>query len=357
MPELLVNPKSGRSVSLIDYDSDGDHDLLVGNRIIPQNYPRFSPSVLFENREGQLVEVTDEKAAGLKDFGMVNKIISTDYNNDGLTDFIAVGEWTSIGIFKNTGEGFEKINDTKGVLQERGWWFDVRETDVNNDGLKDYVLGNIGLNIKFKSSKAKPFKVYATDFDENGTNDIVLTKKYHDTYVPVRGRECSSQQMPFIKDKFPTYSEFANASLSDIYGEKLSSSYSTEATEFHSILLLNNGDGEFEKRVLPIEAQVFPALSIVAIDIDGDNFEDLILSGNIYETEVETPRLDAISGQVLLSDQKGNYIPLPHVETGLYMTGNVKSAEIVQSGQDLLLVHTVNDGAVGVNLISPARRQ
>ncbi len=353
MDALLKHPKSGRTVTVIDFDRDNDHDLLVGNRIIPQNYPRFSPSVVYENREGILVDVTDKKAPELKDFGIINKIISTDFNNDGLTDFIAVGEWTSIGFFRNTGERFERLQDSEGVLQDRGWWFDVKETDVNKDGLKDYVIGNIGRNIKFKSSKEKPFKVFSTDFDENGTNDIVLTKKYHDTYVPVRGRECSSQQMPFIKDKFPTYSEFANASLNDIYGEKLSTSYSTEATEFNSILLLNKGKGKFEKIELPIQAQVFPVLDIQALDINGDDYEDLILSGNIYETEVETPRLDAVSGLVLLSNHKNNYDPLPYWQTGLYLTGNVKAAELIETGQNSLLVHTVNDGAMGVHEIKP----
>ncbi len=352
MAVLAQYPKSGRSVAAIDFDQDNDQDLLVGNRIIPQNYPRFSPSVLYENREGVLIDVTHEKAPELEEFGMINKIISTDFDNDGLIDFIAVGEWTAIGMFKNTGGKFKRLKDSEGVLGDKGWWFDVKETDVNKDGLKDYVIGNVGLNIKFKSSKEKPFKVFSTDFDENGTNDIVLTKKYHDTYVPVRGRECSSQQMPFIKDKFPTYSEFANASLNDIYGEKLSTSYSSEATEFNSILLLNKGEGKFEKIVLPVEAQVFPVLDILAIDINGDDYEDLILSGNIYETEVETPRLDAISGLVLLSNHDNNYDPLPYWQTGLYLTGNVKSADIVKTGQQILMVHTVNNGALGVHEFS-----
>lgn len=351
MDALAKHPQSGRSVTAIDFDQDNDQDLLVGNRIIPQNYPKYSPSVLYENREGVLIDVTSEKAPELKEFGIVNKIISTDFDNDGLTDFIAVGEWTAIGFFRNTGGRFERLKGSEGIPDDKGWWFDVKETDVNNDGLKDYVIGNVGLNIKFKSSKKKPFKVFSTDFDENGTNDIVLTKKYHDTYVPVRGRECSSQQMPFIKDKFPTYSEFANASLDEIYGEKLSTSYSSEATEFNSILLLNKGEGKFDKIVLPIEAQVFPVLDILAIDINGDKYDDLILSGNIYETEVETPRLDAISGLVLLSNQENNYDPLPYWQSGLYLTGNVKSADIVKTGNHLLMVHTVNDGAVGVHEI------
>ncbi|MGI9548261.1 MAG: hypothetical protein ACR2MM_13535, partial [Flavobacteriaceae bacterium] len=140
-----------------------------------------------------------------------------------------------------------------------------------------------------------------------------------------------------------------NASLSDIYGEKLATSYSNEVTEFKSIVLINRGNGSFDKSILPVEAQMFPTLDITAVDINGDQYEDLILAGNIYETEVETPRLDAISGLVLISDGQNNYQPLPYMETGLYLTGNVKSAELFNIGKELILVHTVNNGSLGVH--------
>ena len=353
MPILNTYPKSGRTVAAIDFDQDGDQDLVVGNRIIPQNYPSSAPSVLYENVDGVLMDVTGEKAPILSEFGIINKIISTDFNDDGWTDLIAVGEWSPIGFLENKKGIFEAVNDESGVLSEQGWWFHIEETDVNNDGLKDYLVGNVGLNIKFKSNKDKPFKVYATDFDDNGTNDIVLSKKYHGTYVPVRGRECSSQQMPFIKDKFPTYSEFANASLTDIYGEKLAASYSREVTEFRSILLVNSGNGSYSKTVLPVEAQVFPVMDCIAMDINKDGFEDMVLAGNIYETEVETPRLDAISGLVLISNGSDNYDALPYHETGLYLSGNVKDAEILELEKDRLLINTTNDGPIGVHKIQP----
>ena len=46
-------------------------------------------------------------------------------------------------------------------------------------------------SFKFKASKEHPFKVYANDFDDNGTNDVVLSKFYKDDYVPMRGKECT----------------------------------------------------------------------------------------------------------------------------------------------------------------------
>ena len=39
-----------------------------------------------------------------------------------------------------------------------------------------------------------------------------------------------------------------------------------------------------------------PILSTAKVDINKDGVEDIIIAGNIYNTEVETPRLDGISG-------------------------------------------------------------
>lgn len=335
---------SGKAVAALDFDADGDTDLVVGNRILARNYPRHAPSFLLENRDGVLFDVTAEKAPALPEFGIINDLLATDFDGDGLTDFIAVGEWTGVGFFRNTAAGFEQMDPGSLGAPMRGWWFSVHQTDANGDGLPDFVLGNAGHNIKFSASPEKPFRVYATDFDQNGTPDIVLSKKYHGKYVPVRGRECSSQQMPFIAQKFPSYSEFANASLEEVYGESLRDSYEREIDSFASVLLLNGGDGSFTPVALPVEAQMIPVLDVVAGDIDGDGLEDLVLAGNIYETEVETPRLDALSGTVLLSKGDGTYRALPHSKSGLYLKGNIKALLGYREGGQQWLLAGVNDG-------------
>ena len=342
-PVLNSFPKSGKSVTIIDFDQDGDNDILVGNRIIPHNYPKFSPSILYENDNGILKNVTQDIVPELETFGLVNSIITTDFNNDGWQDFIAVGEWTPIGIFENKNGKFNLLSTQETALNTKGWWFKVKETDVNNDGNKDYIIGNVGKNIKFTASEDKPFRIYSDDFDNDGINDVVLSKKYHETYVPVRGRECSSQQMPFIKEKFTTYNDFANATMEDIYGEKLKDSYSNEATEFNSILLLNKGNNNFEKITLPNEAQLFPTLAISLFDLNNDGFEDCVISGNIYETEVETPRLDAISGLALISNRKDGYTPATMQKTGLYLKGNAKSMESLKFNDHTLLIVGFNN--------------
>ncbi len=352
---LNTFPKSGKTVNIIDFDKDGDNDILVGNRSIPKKYPIHSTSILYENSGGDLRDVTKEIAPGLLDFGIINDIVVTDFNKDGWEDFIAVGEWTPIGFYSNQeGKSFKRTK-FQGI-DDKGWWFSINETDINNDGFKDYIIGNVGLNIKFNATSDKPLKIYANDFDNNGINDVVLSKKYKGEYVPVRGRECSSQQMPFIKEKFGTYSEFANATLSDIYGDELSDAYENEANEFNSILLLNTGDNGFEKKILPIEAQQFPALSSVFVDINNDGYQDCIVAGNLYETEVETTRLDAISGTVLISNGNDGYKTLGNERTGLYLGDNVKDLSLINLGNMDLLLNSVNNNRLTAHKIVPIKQ-
>ncbi len=340
---------SGGVVAPIDFDGDGDQDLIVGNRIKPQQYPKAGKSQILRNDQGQLVDVTEEIAPQFAEYGIVNDVLVTDFDGDGKSDFFAVGEWGGIGLFRNTGSAFEDVSDKKGIHDLKGWWFSATQTDANNDGLPDYVIGNVGLNTKFKASREKPFKVYANDFDQNGTLDVVLSQPYKEKYVPVRGRECSSEQMPFLAKKYETYSAFANASIDEIFGDELNSSLALEVNEFRSVLLINQGADGFEVVHLPGIAQTFPLLSALSKDIDGDGFEDLVLAGNIYNTEVETPRWDGGTGLVLKSDGKGNYSTMLADKSGIFLSGNVKDLiwlSMKEEGEKLLAIR--NNGPISV---------
>ena len=349
--DITINTlsESGKSVTAIDYDKDGDLDLIVGNRIIPQKYPTAAISYILENDAGIFSNVTTTIAPELIDFGIVNQVLATDIDNDGWQDFIVVGEWSSVGIFKNDNGVFKNISEKSGLNNLKGWWFSVSETDVNNDGLKDYLVGNVGTNIKYKASENQPFKVFGNDFDDNGTFDIVLSHQYNGIDVPSRGRQCSSEQMPFIVDKFETYNAYANASLYDIYGDKLNSAYKKEVNQFLSFILINEGDGVFKKVELPSLAQIAPIFSVVFKDLNNDGLEDAILIGNIYNTEVETPRLDMGTGTVLIS-QKDGYSALSTSESGLYITDNSKSLLLIehQKTNSTLLVCGRNDSSTVV---------
>ena len=333
---------SGKTVISIDYDNDGDNDIIVGNRIQTRKYPIHEPSIIYENISGKFYNNTYNVAPEFENFGIVNKIISTDFNNDGWDDFIAVGEWTNIGLFLNENGKFRNINNESNLENLFGLWFNILETDVNNDGLKDYLIGNIGENSKYKTSMEKPLKIFGSDFDGNGTHDLVLSYKYEGNYVPLRGKECSTQQMPFISEKIPTFEEFANASIEEIYGEEIVDAYERKVTSFESIILINKGENKFEIEKLPPLAQSIPILTSETYDINEDGYEDVIVGGNIYNTEVETPRLDNQFALLLISDKNKNYSAIGPDKSGLYLSGNTKSLKIIDRKNPKLLVANNN---------------
>lgn len=315
---------SGHSVSTSDVDGDGDLDLFVGGRVSVKNYPRHPNSYLLINQGGKFLDHTDDLAPTVSEVGMVTRSFFADVDGDSDEDLIIAGEFLSIAIFKNDGGKFSKA-ESNGLDNSEGWWFGLEILDLDKDGDLDIVGGNLGLNHKFKAKPEKPFNLYAGDFDQNGKIDIVLSQYQGKHNYPVRGRECSSDQMPSITQKFPTFNEFAVAEVSDIYGEGISDSLHFKVHSFASSAFINNGSGNFQRKVLPTEAQVAPIMDFEPMDINDDGIIDLLCVGNFFDTEVETTRHDASYGQVLIGNGDGTFTAMPYSESKLFAPGNARN--------------------------------
>ena len=323
---------SGSCIKSFDFDADGDLDLFVGSRLFPQKYPFSQSSRFLENEEGKFKDVTEEKASDLQKAGMVTDALWTDFDGDGQTDLIVVGEWTGIQFFKNSNGNLEQ--DTTILPESHGWWNSIEGADFDTDGDMDYVVGNLGLNYKYKATPEEPFEVYANDFDDNGTNDIVLGYYNQGNLFPLRGRECTSNQMPFIKEKFPSYDSFGAADLVQVYGkEKLEEALHLKATMFSSVYLENLGQGKFEIHILPNEAQFSSINDIQIDDFDKDGFKDILVAGNLYQSEVETPRNDASIGLLLKGNGTSQFAPVPFKDSGVFLDGDVKKMRSITVGQ------------------------
>ena len=347
LPALKI---SGSGVFPQDFDGDGDPDLLVTGRHVPWSYPEPATSVLLENEGGKFTDVTAEKAPQLQGIGMVNDASWIDYDGDGRQDFVLVGEWMAISVFKNDGGTFSlQPGQDLGLANTEGWWFGVETADLDRDGDLDLVAGNLGLNYKYKATADEPFEVYYYDFDENGKKDVVLTYYNFGIKYPLRGRQCSAEQVPMLEQQFENYDIFASSDVNQIYGEdKLADALHLEAHSFASVFLENDGQGRFRVHELPPEAQISSVNDFILRDVNGDDLPDVILAGNLYNAEVETTRNDAGYGMVILNRGDGKFHPLDREESGLFLPYNVKKLEAIRIPGGWGFIAACNDAATQV---------
>jgi len=297
---------SGKAIAVGDIDGDGDLDLFIGGNVVPGKYPLAPNSYLLQNNNGIFKNITPNNV-DLVNPGMISEALFTDYDGDKDPDLLLVGEWMSPTFYKNNNGSFTKT-ETAAFHKKEGWWFSATERDMDGDGDMDYFFGNMGKNNKFKPSEKKPLFINAKDFDDNGSFDVAMSKISNGKIVPVRGKECSSQQNPFLLEKIGTYKEFASLEFEEIYGkEKLSDAFKLTSHTFESVYAQNNGDGTFTVTKLPNMAQLGPTLSLLTKDFNNDGHLDVMGIGAIYDAEVETIRYDSNYGYVLLGDSAGNF--------------------------------------------------
>ncbi|QLG44754.1 VCBS repeat-containing protein [Costertonia aggregata] len=341
---LGVERISGSTVTAGDYDADGDIDLFVGGRHVPHEYPSPPSSMLLKNENGQLVNMTDELAPGFDNVGMVTDAIWTDYNQDNAIDLVVVGEWMPITLFKNENGSLTK-DTADGLSKTSGWWFSIDKGDFDNDGDEDYIVGNLGLNYKYKTSPEKPFDIYYDDFDDNGMKDIVLGYYNDNKHYPLRGFSCSSEQIPNLKKDIKKYDVFASLEIDEVYGEmELKNALRYQADTFASMYIENMGNNTFKTSLLPYQAQLSNINDMLIDDFDDDGNLDVLAINNLFVSEIETPRNDAGTGLIMLGDGKGGFSPLSIKESGFFSNKDAKKIRVlINKEKRFVLVANNND--------------
>jgi hypothetical protein len=341
---------SGSCVKAFDFDNDGDLDLFIGGRQVPAKYPFPARSYILENRTAggvtKFADITKETAPDLLNAGMVTSAFCGDIDNDHWTDLVLGGEWMPICIYKNIHGKFAKtvIEGTK------GWWFSINGADMDKDGDVDLTAGNLGLNCLYKADKDKTFDVYAADFEKDGQWDIVLSYYQGEKQFPLRGRDCFIQQNPGIAIKFPTYEEFGEATVSDIYTRKaLNESLHLQAETFASAYFENDGKGNFKLHKFPNEAQLSSINDIIIEDFNKDGDLDILAAGNLLNMEIVTPRNDGSIGVYMEGNGKGGFKIKPAGESGFFTPNDIKSLALIKlKNREKLVLAGNNNGKLQV---------
>jgi hypothetical protein len=354
---------SGSCVAAADFDRDGDLDLFVGGRVIPGQYPASPGSrLLLNDGTGVFADVTAMRAPSLGAAGLVTAALWTDVDADGWTDLLLAAEWHPLRFFRNTDGILNDATAGSGLEGLSGWWNGLAAGDFDEDGDLDYAATNFGLNTKYHPSTDHPVRVFYGDFDGSGGAQIVEAKEQPDgRWLPVRGKSCSQNAMPFLRQKFPTFHQFASATLQEIYGPALTTARHLAVTTLQSGVVWNKsvpgaqGPGRrpaaaaktvLAFQPLPMLAQVAPAFGVQAADFNGDGHLDLALAHNFFSPQRETGRMDGGLGAVLIGDGKGGFHPAWPDASGLVLQADAKAmtlADLNRDGRDDLVV-SVNNG-------------
>ena len=330
---------NGGSISSADFNKDGYPDLFIGSRSIPGGYGLSPISVIVKS-----APETDSyfEVVAQSPLGMVTDSKYTDINNDNILDLVVVGDWMPITILIGEGDNkFSNQTTAYGLANTSGFWNTIEITDLNNDGKKDMIAGNSGLNHKLKASIENPVKIYLDDFDENTSLDPIIFYNFFGNPVPFASRDKLVNSLPYLKKKFLKYNDFVKAKNIELLTEKDKIFETKSIFEMRSMAFIQNEENIFNSSPLPSPLQLS---SIEDFYIDDDKIYYVgNYSGNVSELG---PSLSNPGG-VLIGFDGYNYDS--HKSLGLPL--NYEARHIDKINKNSLLIIGNNNSSYTLNLI------
>jgi len=346
-PQILPAGRyeSTSCVRPVDFDGDGDMDLFAGIRLRPFLYGIPVNAYLLENDgHGRFTNVSAEKAPGLLEIGMITDMVWADVENDGDQDMVIVGDWMPVKVFVNDKGIFTDQSDALGLSGTEGWWNVITAKDLNGNGHMDFILGNHGLNSRFKASGEKPVTMYVNDFDMNGSVEQIICIYNGEQSYPLVMKDDLVRQIPALQQKYGTFSDYKEQTIEDLFTpEVLQRSVKLQARMLESCVMINSGSGTFKLTPLPLEAQFSPVFAIAAEDFDKDGLCDMVIGGNQFRAKPETGIYAASFGLYLKGEPKGSWSSLPSERSGIFTRGEMRDLQFLNVNKKRIMVVSRNN--------------
>ncbi len=340
--------ENGSCVAAGDFDKDGDLDLFVGSRMISAKYGLSPQSNFYINDgTGGFKNQSKRYMPQISELGMVTDAEWVDTDKDGNLDLIVTQDWGEIVIFKNQNKN--KLVLGQSVKNSGGLWKCIKTVDIDKDGDMDFVVGNMGENTKLVASEETPAALHTNDFDKNGYYEQIISCKTEDgkSYPMVLKGELQ-RALPMIKTKFIKYQDYANKTVTELFAEEqMKDAIQRNVVTTKTVVLINDGKGNFTIKALPKEAQYSQVGAIETGDFNQDGIVDLVLAGNFYDVLPEWGRFDTNYGLYLKGKGKGEFETVLPSKSGFRTVGQVRKMLKIKTfgNKELLILAKNNDKA------------
>lgn len=350
LPQMLT---SSSMVRAGDFNGDGQKDLFVCGRLTPLKYPNGARSYILKNEGGKFTDVTEQIAPELAEPALRTDAEWIDFNGDGQLDLVTTGIWQPVEFYENDDGIFNNVTEQVVELSQTGWWYSLEKGDFNNDGVPDLAAGNLGWNHTFTTSDTHKFGLYASDFDQDYTQDLMYVIDEGDKSYPFFGKARLGWAISTIGEKYPTFRSFSGVPMEEIFEPHiLGQAQRYQADTFASSFFLSEEAGKYSVQELPIEAQIAPIKGITAYDVDQDDNQDLVIAGNIFSTHPDISRADGGNGLWLKGDGNGEFEPVSPFNSGFIASDNVKDLKLIRTPRGKALLVANNGGPIQVFYIN-----
>lgn len=277
-----------------DFDQDGDIDLFLGGTVRQNNYPIASNSYLWINNIGN----EDDDGIDLGNLGIVMDALWTDINGDGQKELMIAAHLKPIQIL-SFDAGKLVVSDQSSVTKT-GFWNSILPLDYDRDGDIDYVLGNLGTNTPLSNGDT-PISIIYHDQDNNGSIDGFIGFYFNNEgkEVPFEFRNEVIAQLPNLKKQFTDYKTYAGLSFDTFLEIQESADIKKIVIQQVKHQLLENQEGTFLLKDLPLMAQLSPIYGMTNADFDQDNLPDIIGATNLSASREFWGTYSALNGLFL----------------------------------------------------------
>ncbi|MBD5780802.1 VCBS repeat-containing protein [Pelagicoccus sp. NFK12] len=345
---LRSEPYASGATAAIDYDNDGDLDLLVAGGSVKGMYPQYEDNLVWRRDEDGFV--VDEDSAFAKAFrrsGNTSELLVVDWDGDGALDLVQAVIWGAPVLWRSEEGQLVRVADAFAEETMRGVWRSAAAGDFDGDGLIDLVFGNYGLNTKYKASEQEPVRLFAPD-NQYLVNTYIEAKVRDGRVLPMENREVHDIQFPGLMDKTSeNISAFAEMEVEEIFTAELLSKYKAyDMTETRSVVLMQTEAGRFVKRALPRWAQSGVGIDLLAVDVDSDGDLDLVMAHEMHAPKLWAERFLRGHLSLLLNDGSGEFEALLPWKSGLSTHGYPRRlawSDLDRDGKGELLV-SMNEG-------------